>query len=285
MLLVDAGCAVKISSTKADSSTHKRKPVKGRDSNGLHLDLRERTSSTGGNVILYHGTSTSCASAIQQHGFQAPDLPGIVTSFAARYGHNPQNLAMKLDDLDFFTACRGEDSRIYFTTHFNHAASYASRSPEYRWDCLWGVYLLRHPELANDWSASQEGHLWVLREMMDDPPVVLSVDVPEDLLADEIWRINFVLDDEPSDSDNGLEVELQYSGHLPVIDQTPVNFRIHPPLLCYLVGVSPEEMAEQVRSGLWGQPTVYKIISEYWEWPDVKERLPVTRLRELGLTD
>lgn len=233
-------------------------------------------------MILYHGTSKSCAKSIQQEGFQPPNLPKIVAAYALQYDLSPDDLMTALDDFGYFVAARGDDSRTYFTTHFKHAASYASRSPEFRWDCLWAIFNLHHPHLGQGYDSSSEGHVWVLSQMMDDPHVVLHVDVPDELLTDEIGRIHQWLDIEPTDGDDGMEVILRSPVHLPIAEVSPINFRIKFPLLTYLTGESPEEMEKQVRAGLWGEPTVYKVISHYWDWPDVRSRLPTERLRELG---
>ena len=235
-------------------------------------------------MILFHGTSSSRAEMIRQHGFQNPDFDSELAKLASAHGVSHASLQTQLLDLRRFVTSRHGDQKIYFSTHLMHAASYATRAPEFCWEALWAIYVLRNPELGFNWNQSDEGHAWVLSQMQTDPPVVLHVEIPGELLGEDAEKLTLRAEDSPSESESvGTEIALSPSPDLQVVGQTAGDYWIDNSLLRFLSGLSPEEIAKQVEEGLWGQPFSHNC-NNFWLWNNVKTRMTTERLDELDLT-
>lgn len=234
-------------------------------------------------MILFHGTSTSRSIRILEHGFESPDFNSEIQEIAQRYDVTFELVTEQLARMGRFVASRYQDENIYFSSDFMHAASYATRAPEFYWEALWAVYIIWNPGLGDDWNQSDAGHAWVLSQMHTDPRVVLHVDVSEDLLgfdAERIRETQAIFKD--LGDGGGVEVNLPASSDPQIIDQTTTDFWIDPSLLRFMAGISPDEMHVQVLAGAWGQPLSYQS-TQYWLWCDIKPRLSHQRLVELNL--
>lgn len=218
-----------------------------------------------------------------RNGFQQPDLEYEMAEICHRHNVDKAILKNQLEERGRFISFRGIDNKTYFSSHFMHAASYATRAPEFYWEALWSVYLLAHPHLGLDWNQSNDGHAWVLSQMQNDPPVVLHVEVPEIALGAEAERIRRYCEILPLDSTmGGCEVALVPSDNLQIVEQTITDYWIDGSLLRFLSDSTQEEIEEQVDEGLWGEPIFYHH-TKYWLWTDVKTRLSATRLSHLNL--
>ena len=234
-------------------------------------------------MILFHGTSRSRAARIREFGFEYPDFDSEIEEISRRYEVRSVVLEAKLRKLGRIVSTRHDDKRIYFSSHLMHAASYATRAPEFYWEALWAVYVIRNPELGFDWNQSDEGHAWVLSQMQSDPPVIIHVDVAEEVLGQDAELIRGTREIIPSDSKSGgAEVGLEPSSNLQIVDLTASDYWIDGSLLRFLAGLSPDEIKAQVTAGAWGQPFLYRG-ERHWMWNDIKVRLKPERLRELNL--
>ena len=234
-------------------------------------------------MILFHGTSSSRAAMIQQYGFQNPDLDSELARLASQYNVSHTSLQRQLSNLGRFVTSR-QEQKIYFSSHFLHAASYATRAPEFHWEALWAIYVLRNPELASNWNQSEEGHAWVLSQMQTDPPVVLHVDIPEEMLGEEAEKVRRYVSIMSAESESGgKEVAISVSSELQIKDLVVSDHWIDNSLLRFLSGLSPEEIEKQVEDGIWGLPFTYQN-RENRLWGEVKSRLSHERLLELKLT-
>lgn len=234
-------------------------------------------------MILFHGTSASRAMRIRKYGFEIPNFEAEIELFAQKYDIRSKDLRQQLDALGRFVSFRRDDKKIYFSSHLMHAASYATRAPEFYWEALWAVYIIRNPELGQNWNQSDEGHAWVLSQMQHDRPVILHVEVSDEVVGHDASRIrNFVELMSPESSSGGAEVGLTASSELRIVDQTDGDYWIDGSLLRFLTELSPEEIQQQASEGLWGQPFVYQGAT-HWMWRDIKQRLSQERLQELNL--
>jgi hypothetical protein len=235
-------------------------------------------------MILYHGTSSSRAAMIQQYGFQNPDLDSELAKVASQYNVSHASLQTQLSNLGRIVTSRLDEKKVYFSSHFLHAASYATRAPEFYWEALWAIYVLRNPELGFNWNQSDEGHAWVLSQLQTDPPVVMHVEIPADTLGEDAERIQQCIEDSPAESESGgTEIGLSPSAKLQIVGQTEGDYWIDNSLLRFLSGLSPEEIGKQVENGIWGQSFTYQGC-EYRLWGEIKTRLSHERLLELNLT-
>jgi hypothetical protein len=234
-------------------------------------------------VILFHGTSASRATLIREYGFDYPNFELEIEVISQRYEVEAETLKEQLNKLGRIVTSRNDDRKIYFSSHFLHAASYATRAPEFYWEALWAIHVIRNPQLGNQWNQSDEGHVWVLSQMQFDPPVVLHVEVSDHELGQDAERMNKYCAIMPPDSQSGgAEVGLYPSPNLQIVDQTTGDYWIDGSLLRHLTGLSPEEFSRQVDDGTWGEPFSYQV-AKYWLWQDIKSRLDSERLRELDL--
>ncbi len=234
-------------------------------------------------MILFHGTTKSRADRIQQFGFEQPDFDSELEEISQRYEVQSDALQDQLKNLGRIISSRNSDTRIYFSSHLMHAASYATRAPEFYWEALWAIYVIRHPELGFEWNQSDEGHAWVLSQMQSDTPVVLHVEVPDEILGHDAERILNTLEIMPPNSESGgVEVGLIPSSDLRIMDQTTCDYWIDGSLLRFFADLSQEEIRQQVIEGLWGQPFSYQY-TKYWMWANVKALLQPARLRDLNL--
>ncbi len=220
---------------------------------------------------------------IQQYGFQNPDLDSELAKLASQYNVSHTSLQMQLSNLGRFVTSR-QEQKVYFSSHFLHAASYATRAPEFHWEALWAIYVLQNPELASNWNQSEEGHAWVLSQMQTDPPVVLHVDIPEEMLGEEAEKVRGYVSIMSAESESGgKEVAISVSSELQIKDLVVSDHWIDNSLLRFLSGLSPEEIEKQVEDGIWGPPFTYQN-RENRLWGEVKKRLSHERLLELNLT-
>lgn len=234
-------------------------------------------------MILFHGTSRSRAARICKFGFEYPDFDSEMEEISRRYELRCDVLQEQLTILRRIVSSRHDDKRIYFSSHLKHAASYATRAPEFYWEALWAVYVIWNPELGTDWNKSDEGHAWVLSQMQSDAPVILHVEVSEDVLGQDAERIRGAREIMPPNSESGgAQVGLEPSSNLQIVDLTASDYWIDGSLLRFLAALSPDEIHAQVLAGVWGQPFSYQF-TKYWMWNDIKARLKPERLRELNL--
>jgi hypothetical protein len=231
-------------------------------------------------VILFHGTTQSRAKNICANGFCEFDLQREINTTADTLGIPPAQILQKLTSMGRFSVSRETDSMVYLSTSFNHAASYATRSPEVVWECLWAVFLLRNSELGINWNQSNEGHYWVLRTMEADPPVVLKLDVEEDVLGDQLDRIKSLTEFHLHNPDNGAEVRLKHTTTFSVVNTTLIGHRIDRYLLRFVAGLPTAEFHRLLSVDHWGKANKYRG-DFYWEWSVVKPSLPPERLEEL----
>ncbi len=234
-------------------------------------------------MILFHGTTASRASHIRENGFIKPDFDVEIELISQKYDLPASDIHEQLTALGRFISSRRDDQRIYFSSHLMHAKSYATRAPEFYWEAMWAVYVIRNPELGLEWNQSDEGHAWVLSQMQHDPPVVLHVEVVDDELGQDADRIRGTREIMPPESESGgVEVGLYPSSNLKIVDQTIGDYWIDSSLLRFLTDLSPGELSQQVDDGVWGAPFSYQF-TNYWYWRDIKLRLTPQRLQELSL--
>ena len=234
-------------------------------------------------MILFHGTSRSRAARIREFGFEYPDFKSEIEEISRRYEVRSIVLEEKLRKLGRIVSARHDDKRIYFSSHLMHAASYATRAPEFYWEALWAVYAIRNPEIGSHWNKSDEGHAWVLSQMQSDPPVILHVEISEDVLGQDAERIRGIRKIMPPNSESGgTQVGLVPSSNLQIVDLTASDYWIDASLLRFLAGLSADEIHAQVLAGVWGQSFYYQF-TKCWMWNDIKARLRPERLRELNL--
>lgn len=131
-------------------------------------------------VPLFHGTTKRAALSITTHGWQPQDLSAIVQETALRHGVAADALWADLRSAGGVYASQiGRGRWASFAVRLDLAIhSWAQRAPEARREALWGVWRLRNPDRASNWTTHTDGHAFVLSHMSDDDPVVIEVQIP-----------------------------------------------------------------------------------------------------------
>ena len=240
---------------------------------------------TGSNetITLFHGTSSSRGGRIATGGFQPPDLQAEIVAVAERFGVDADELRDDLKRHNRYTQLRGDDQLIYATTDRNHAESYASRAPEVEWECLWAVFRVRHPETGAEWNQNDVGNFWVTSTLAKDPPVVLELSVALSALAgvnrpELLKQISYP----KRERDSGREVRIPSDARVEHVARHEADRLVDGSLLRHMAGLTPDEIAAEVKRGLWGTPQQYRSMW-YWPWRGVVARLSAARRAELGL--
>lgn len=200
-------------------------------------------------MILFHGTTRNRADSIARHGFAPFDLYAEISPIASRYGMELDQILAAFRRAGRISLSRTDDTNIYLTTGFNHAASYASRAPEVVWETLWSVFLIRHPEIDYPWNMSDEGHYWVLREMSQDSPVVLEIEVEDSALGRERDRLVKSAALWGKESDNGAEAAIHHRVRIDIRQRHELDHRIDMQLLRFMTGKTPQDLVASIKAG------------------------------------
>lgn len=159
---------------------------------------------------------------------------------------------------------------IYLSSHFMHAASYATRAREFVWEMLWAIYGLRYPALGFNWNQSDEGHAWVLAQMQADPPIVFHVEVPEEDLRKDVERLTSYREAaSPESIAGGMGVGIENLDRLLVVQETESDFWTDGQLLRFLAGATPAQIEQEVNDGKWGEILSYQG-DKNWMWRALK---------------
>ncbi|GAC81774.1 hypothetical protein SAMN04488550_2583 [Gordonia malaquae] len=125
-------------------------------------------------IVMYHGTRASAAVEIARSGFTSVPVETQIEAVVVESGFDVTQLRTDLTKHGRFAVLdpRGHGD-VFVTGDRARAGSYASRGPEARWESLWSAFRLQH-DLGHDWNASDEGHLWVMAQDLEDPAVVVE---------------------------------------------------------------------------------------------------------------
>jgi hypothetical protein len=147
---------------------------------GVTVTLRKSGARPGHSVgnlslTLYHGTTLAAATAIMAEGWRPVDVDAIVDAVAIEHGMDPADVRAELRSLNRYATSEGRGAWASFSSDRELTIhSWAQRAPEAKWDTLWSVWRLRHPEDLPDWNLSTRGHVWVWDQMRTDRLAVLE---------------------------------------------------------------------------------------------------------------
>jgi hypothetical protein len=220
-------------------------------------------------VPVYHGTRMSLAERILCSGFAPLAVTTQIENIAAEYDVSMDDLVEDLKAYNRFAVVDLRPDTIFVTGDAANAGSWADRAPEATWDALWAVYRIQNPEVGWDWNMSNEGHLWVLAQRLDDPPAVLAASAPLGALRNRNsghTAADGFRDAIESGSADAFLTESWLFRASPewLVDPCdltptgcqPVSMRVDHSLLTFMSGESTETFVEQLRAGFWGEPGV-----------------------------
>jgi hypothetical protein len=126
-------------------------------------------------LTLYHGTTLAGAQSILEEGWRPIDVDAMVDGVAVEHGIDPAEVRGELRALSRYATSEGRGAWASFSPDREKTIhSWAQRAPEAKWDALWSVWRLRHPEIMPDWNLSTPGHVWVWCQMRADRPAVVA---------------------------------------------------------------------------------------------------------------
>ena len=258
-------------------------------------------------VPVFHGTRRSLAERIIQEGFGHLSVTEQLQQVASQYSIALGVLKEHLAANGRFVSTDDRAGTVSFAPLRLKAGSWANRAPEATWEALWSVYRIRHPELGHYWNQSNEGHLWVTAQQLDDPPVVITVlarlgelypgsqDLTFPATATSAWDMLLEMVESGATSEEILDLceshpewRARTDAHLEVTDVEEVPVRVDGALACFMSGQSPETFGSQVKDGSWGpEPTEHpmgKVLGGVWfTFDQIWQRLPENRRAELSL--
>ena len=142
-------------------------------------------------VQLFHGTTKSAADRIAREGWQPSDPAHLVDQTTAAHDESREAVWGDLQHRSRFVTHPGRKAWVSFATSSDRAARWAQRAPEAKWETLWAIWRLRNPEHADNWTTNKDGGIWVFEQMIDDPLVVITADIPVTELYEggfDSWR-------------------------------------------------------------------------------------------------
>jgi hypothetical protein len=221
-------------------------------------------------VPVFHGTRTSMAKRIVADGFSPLTVTAQIEMAAAGHGLSTPAMMADLQSFNRFAVVDPRPDTVFVTGNEVKAGSWADRAPEATWEALWAVYRIRNPHLGWDWNMSDEGHLWVLAQRLDDPPAVLEATAPLGALRNRnsgrtaADGFRGVIESGTSPEDIARQhwlFRISPEWLVDPADITPTGYRVVPSrvdhdLMRFMSGATQETFAEQLRAGYWGEPGV-----------------------------
>lgn len=248
-------------------------------------------------VNVFHGTRVSMAERIVTDGFAPLPVSTQIEAVAAVHDVPVEALQADLREYGRFAVLDPRPGTVFVTGNQVKAGSWADRAPEATWEALWAVYRIRHPEVGWYWNNSQEGHLWVLAQRLDDPPATLHAAAPLGALrnrrsggtAADLFRDAM----EARGSEDALQTArwlfvgspewLADPADLTARGFTPVPARVNRYLMLFMSGETEDAFHEQLRVNHWGEPgpSAGDGDKPWWPFDEVWARLSVDRQGEL----
>ena len=243
-------------------------------------------------VPVFHGTRQSLGAAILRDGFCPTAIDDQVAMVAETYGVPLKAIHDHLVEKNRFSVLHSDRADTVSTTADEYkAGSWAERAPEATWDALRAVFVLTHPELDDDYALSDAAEFWVMAQRVDDPPVVVTVQAPMNVLqshgfsagetASDLLRWALSRPESPDPATalaEGLLTFRELFRDIPewrfpvgsaevVAVSEPVPFRVPPSLLAYLSGRSVVDLGSPRQcSAEWGPPGNETHTDVTW-WP------------------
>ena len=235
---------------------------------------------TAERVQLFHGTTKSAADRVRDEGWRPIDPVELVRVTAAGHDETRERVWADLERWSSHVTHPGRTGWVSFAPTHEKAARWAQRAPEAKWEALWAIWRIRNPELAEAWTTNGDGEIWVFQQMLDDPPTVISVEIPVTELHDggfNSWA------EEPL-SDEQLDI----LPHLPdirarcpappewisAVDVVPR--RVYTPLAADLLRLDFETFVQRAKAGEFGPSCLEEddTSGRWWPWDSFRSFVP-----------
>jgi len=221
-------------------------------------------------IDLYHGTTEAAATRIVSAGFATlPPLRSVLEDFCVSYEVSVDAVIDQLAQMNRFLVVQTERSEgVWFATTRTAGLRWADRAPEWRWEALWAVWMLRHGqsklESTPDYSCCLDpaASAWHLAQRWQDLPAVIRVEVEPNALADRDRSLVG-----SSSWESTPEVRIRFAD-LPTktFDIEIGEHRVEFTDACGFLGLSIEEFVDLVRAGEVPRPDPPRDVGEYASW-------------------
>lgn len=147
-------------------------------------------------LMLYHGTTLAAAKRILNEGWTVQPPEEHIGSIARDYGKEPAALLEFLRETNRFATTPTRGNWASFGLNRAIAVrSWAQRAPEVRWEALWAIWRLDHPEIPIEIETMSRGdqvkqvevlprtgEAWVFQQMHQDPLAVITLTLSYEML-------------------------------------------------------------------------------------------------------
>lgn len=229
-------------------------------------------------IMLHHGTTLAAANRILKEGWAVRSPEEQVALVARDYGKEPAALMEHLGRRNRFatTATRGHWASFALSEEIA-IRNWAQRAPEVRWEALWGIWWLDHPEAPFEVRTVSKGGLekevevlplageiWVFQQMYREPLAVVSLSMSyEKLIGLNAKTEGFEHEPLPSaralsgrggPQPPGVAVPCPFRPPGSRLTMRPIERIVHWYVFAYLLGLSDEEFQHRDRLGEFGVP-------------------------------
>ncbi len=225
---------------------------------------------------LFHGTTLSRARKIEAEGWLQRPLDDEVKSVAKQLNVDPLAIWADLRVRHRFVGGETRGQVASFATTMQMGDSWAQRAPEIRNEALYAAWRLLHPELTDDKDAQIDGEVWVLRQQLEDPPAVLTIELTDDELLNcklgGFYSSNMpddlqeVLEDWSSQPEIEVPLPIDASRVRAVIERPR---RVRGSIALHLLGLAPDEWMRRAQAGEFGVAHQDRYGQWTWAWSDL----------------
>jgi hypothetical protein len=165
---------------------------------------------------------------------------------------------------------------ISLATTFDSAAQrWAQRAPEIRREALRAVFRYNNPGVTLGGNLAED--IWVLRQVVDDPPAVVTVEIDQEDLnvcrAGAYARGKRIGDLPPEIFRFLAEVELSPSSPHAIVQVTEVPRLVSGSSAMHLLDLEKDEWIKRARQGMYGDPVRDLFGHLQWDWQRLKDEV------------
>ena len=229
-------------------------------------------------LTLYHGTTLAAARQILKTGWTVQPPEEHVLSVAREYGKESSALMQNLSERHRSATTPTRGSWASFALNEAVAErSWAQRAPEVRWEALWAIWRLDHPETPVEFKTVSQGKLvkkvevlprpgyaWVFQQTCREPLALLTLTISYEALIRLGARTDGfgherlpparALTGRYGPQPAGVAVPCPFKPSGSRLSLRPTERIVGWEVFADLLGLSDEEFQRQDRLGLFGTP-------------------------------
>ena len=211
-------------------------------------------------VRVFHGTTESLALQIQSGGFEPlSDIPHLLAGLCDGHEIDAGELIQVLEAMGRWLFIQSERTdRVWFASTEPDAFGWAERAPEWRWEALWGIWMIRSGRSESLFSdgyvpwMDPEASSWAFSQIWHERPAVVVAEVDETALI--------------SSGSNEVSVQAPFE-HVRIREVIVGERKVEFTDAAGLIGINMDELAGRIHSGSVPKPRPMSGLgSDAW-WP------------------